>query len=63
MKAIAKSWRLVLAAVVVVWLLADRAARNAALLGAAAIVTATVMWITYAIVKAKHPRDEEGDVK
>lgn len=61
-RAAAKGRRFLLAAAVIVWLIADRAARDVVLVAAAIAVTGTVMWVTFLVVKAKHPKEDEGDI-
>ena len=60
-RAIAKGWRLVLAAVVVIWLLADHAALDAVLLAAAVVTVAVVMWGTAVVVRHRHPLEHPTD--
>lgn len=60
-RAIAKGWRYVAAAIVIIWLLADRTARDAVILAAAVVAVAVVMWGTAVIVRHRHPIERPED--
>ena len=62
-RAAAPAWRLLLALAVVVWLVADRSARDVVLVTAAVLVVALTIWGTSTLVRRRypleHPEDEE----